>query len=146
MLGGDIKSASEMSIEESAKQERNSVEIDPQCEEKLNLAKDKIVEALLASRPRIGSRFEESMTIEGNTVRIEVQSKELYNEIMLQKSDLQKLFSQQSGARGYIELEVVINEKIKVTRPITLEDRLQYLLSRNDRLAEMLELLGLDAE
>ena len=146
MLGGDIKSASEMSIEESAKQERNSVEIDPQCEEKLNLAKDKIVEALLASRPRIGSRFEESMTIEGNTVRIEVQSKELYNEIMLQKSDLQKLFSQQSGARGYIELEVVINEKIKVSRPITLEDRLQYLLSRNDRLAEMLELLGLDAE
>ena len=146
MLGGDIKSASEMSIEESAKQERNSVEIDPQCEEKLNLAKDKIVEALLASRPRIGSRFEESMTIEGNTVRIEVQSKELYNEIMLQKSDLQKLFSQQSGARGYIELEVIINEKIKVTRPITLEDRLQYLLSRNDRLAEMLELLGLDAE
>ena len=146
MLGGDIKSASEMSIEESAKQERNSVEIDPQCEEKLNLAKDKIVEALLASRPRIGSRFEESMTIEGNTVRIEVQSKELYNEIMLQKSDLQKLFSQQSGARGYIELDVVINEKIKVTRPITLEDRLQYLLSRNDRLAEMLELLGLDAE
>ena len=52
MLDGDIKSASEMSIEESAKQERNSVEIDPQCEEKLNLAKDKIVEALLASRPR----------------------------------------------------------------------------------------------
>jgi hypothetical protein len=59
---------------------------------------------------------------------------------------LQKLFSEESGAKGYIELDVVVNEQKKVSRPITLEDRLQYLLSRNDRLEEMLSVLGLDAE
>jgi DNA polymerase-3 subunit gamma/tau len=86
------------------------------------------------------------MTVEGNVVKIEVQSQELFAEIMQQKSDLQKLFSKLSGAKGYIDLEVIVNEQIKVARPITLEDRLQHLLARNERLSEMLEVLGLDAE
>ena len=146
MLSGDIKTASEALAEEGAAVEHNTITIDPQCQEKLTIAKDRIIERLLASRPRIGSRFEESMTVEGHTVRIEVQSQELFTEIMQQKSDLQKLFSEESGAKGYIELDVVVNEQKKVSRPITLEDRLQYLLSRNDRLEEMLSVLGLDAE
>ena len=146
LLSGGAKTASEISEEESAKAERNEIEIDPQCEEKLNLAKEKIIEALLASRPRIGSRFEESMTVEGNTVKIEVQSQELFNEIMQQKSDIQKLMSSLCGARGYIELEVIVNEQIKASRPITLEDRLKHLITRNERLVEMLDILGLDAE
>lgn len=146
LLSGGAKTASEISEEESAKAERNEIEIDPQCEEKLNLAKEKIIEALLASRPRIGSRFEESMMVEGNTVKIEVQSQELFNEIMQQKSDIQKLMSSLCGARGYIELEVIVNEQIKASRPITLEDRLKHLIMRNERLVEMLDILGLDAE
>jgi DNA polymerase-3 subunit gamma/tau len=146
LLSGGAKTASEISEEESAKAERNEIEIDPQCEEKLNLAKEKIIEALLASRPRIGSRFEESMMVEGNTVKIEVQSQELFNEIMQQKSDIQKLMSSLCGARGYIELEVIVNEQIKASRPITLEDRLKHLITRNERLVEMLDILGLDAE
>jgi DNA polymerase-3 subunit gamma/tau len=146
LLSGGAKTASEESEEESAKAERNTVMVDPQCEEKLNLAKERIIETLLSTRPRIGSRFEESMSVEGNTVKVEVQSQELYNEIMQQKSDLQKLFSSLSKAVGYIELEVIVNEQIKVSRPITLEDRLKHLISRNERLIEMLDVLGLDAE
>ena len=146
LLSGGAKTASEESEEESAKAERNTVTVDPQCEEKLNLAKERIIETLLSTRPRIGSRFEESMSVEGNTVKVEVQSQELYNEIMQQKSDLQKLFSSLSKAVGYIELEVIVNEQIKVSRPITLEDRLKHLISRNERLIEMLDVLGLDAE
>ncbi|MBO5833100.1 MAG: DNA polymerase III subunit gamma/tau [Alistipes sp.] len=146
LLCGGAKTVSEESEEESAKAERNTVTVDPQCEEKLNLAKERIIETLLSTRPRIGSRFEESMSVEGNTVKVEVQSQELYNEIMQQKSDLQKLFSSLSKAVGYIELEVIVNEQIKVSRPITLEDRLKHLISRNERLIEMLDVLGLDAE
>ena len=146
LLSNDNIASTSKDEEKSADAESAEVEVDPQCEEKLTLAREKIIETLLTSRPRIGSRFEESMEIEGNVVRIEVQSKELYTEIMQQKSDIQKLMSAKSGARGYIELEVVVNEQMKVSRPITLEDRLQHLLSRNDRLSEMLEVLGLDAE
>ena len=146
LLNNDNIASTSKDEEKSADAESAEVEVDPQCEEKLTLAREKIIETLLASRPRIGSRFEESMEIEGNVVRIEVQSKELYTEIMQQKSDIQKLMSAKSGAKGYIELEVVVNEQMKVSRPITLEDRLQHLLSRNDRLSEMLEVLGLDAE
>lgn len=146
LLNNDNIASTSKDEEKSAEAESAKVDVDPQCEEKLTLAREKIIETLLASRPRIGSRFEESMEIEGNVVRIEVQSKELYAEIMQQKSDIQKLMSAKSGAKGYIELEVVVNEQMKVSRPITLEDRLQHLLSRNDRLSEMLEVLGLDAE
>ena len=146
LLSNDNIASTSKDEEKSADAESAEVEVDPQCEEKLTLAREKIIETLLSSRPRIGSRFEESMEIEGNVVRIEVQSKELYAEIMQQKSDIQKLMSAKSGAKGYIELEVVVNEQMKVSRPITLEDRLQHLLSRNDRLSEMLEVLGLDAE
>ena len=146
LLSNDNITSTSKDEEKSADAESAEVEVDPQCEEKLTLAREKIIETLLSSRPRIGSRFEESMVIEGNVVRIEVQSKELYTEIMQQKSDIQKLMSAKSGAKGYIELEVVVNEQMKVSRPITLEDRLQHLLSRNDRLSEMLEVLGLDAE
>ena len=147
MLNSDGPINAKSAEEQSEKGEANGgIEIDPQCEERLTLARDKIVEYLLQHRPRIGSRFEESMTVEGNVVKIEVQSQELFAEIMQQKSDLQKLFSKLSGAKGYIDLEVIVNEQIKVARPITLEDRLQHLLSRNERLSEMLEVLGLDAE
>ena len=146
LLSNDNIASTSKDEEKSEEAESAKVEVDPQCEEKLTLAREKIIETLLSSRPRIGSRFEESMEIEGNVVRIEVQSKELYAEIMQQKSDIQKLMSAKSGAKGYIELEVVVNEQMKVSRPITLEDRLQHLLSRNDRLSEMLEVLGLDAE
>ena len=146
LLSNDNIASTSKDEEKSEEAESAKVDVDPQCEEKLTLAREKIIETLLASRPRIGSRFEESMEIEGNVVRIEVQSKELYAEIMQQKSDIQKLMSAKSGAKGYIELEVVVNEQMKVSRPITLEDRLQHLLSRNDRLSEMLEVLGLDAE
>ena len=146
LLSNDNIASTSKDEEKSEEAESAKVDVDPQCEEKLTLAREKIIETLLSSRPRIGSRFEESMEIEGNVVRIEVQSKELYAEIMQQKSDIQKLMSAKSGAKGYIELEVVVNEQMKVSRPITLEDRLQHLLSRNDRLSEMLEVLGLDAE
>ena len=65
---------------------------------------------------------------------------------MLEKSELQKLFASMSGVTGLIEIEVEVNERIKVSRPITLEDRLKHLIGRNERLTEMISALGLDAE
>ena len=51
-----------------------------------------------------------------------------------------------AGINGALELEIVVNEAIKIARPITIEDRLKHLMTKNDRLKEMIEQLVLDAE
>ena len=38
------------------------------------------------------------------------------------------------------------NEKVKVERPITLEERLSHLASKNGNIREMIERLDLDVE
>lgn len=65
---------------------------------------------------------------------------------MHDKVEIQRLIAQLSGAKGLIEIDVAVNEQIKVARPITLEDRLKHLVSRNDRLSDMIERLQLDSE
>ena len=145
VLEGGIKSSAELEAEAHEEAVRMATNIDPMCAEKITAAQDKIVESLLATRPRLGRAFE-SMTVEGNTVRTTVASQALCDEIMLEKSELQKLFASMSGVTGLIEIEVEVNERIKVSRPITLEDRLKHLIGRNERLTEMISVLGLDAE
>ena len=145
VLEGGIKSSAELEAEAHEEAVRMATNIDPMCAEKITAAQDKIIESLLATRPRLGRAFE-SMTVEGNTVRTTVASQALCDEIMLEKSELQKLFASMSGVTGLIEIEVEVNERIKVSRPITLEDRLKHLIGRNERLTEMISVLGLDAE
>jgi hypothetical protein len=41
---------------------------------------------------------------------------------------------------------VIVNEAVRIARPITIEDRLRYLVGKNERLKEMIETLVLDAE
>ena len=140
MLAGDILTAGER-----LEQERTTSNIDPLCEEKISMARDKIIDSLMSTRPRLGRVFE-NMTVEGNVVKATVASQALCDEVMYEKSELQKLFATQSGATGLIEIEITVNERVKVARPITIEDRLRHLIAKNDRLTEMITALGLDAE
>ena len=145
MLAGDILTAGERLEQERQEQERTTSNIDPLCEEKISMARDKIIDSLMSTRPRLGRVFE-NMTIEGNVVKATVASQALCDEVMYEKSELQKLFATQSGATGLIEIEITVNERVKVARPITIEDRLRHLIAKNDRLTEMITALGLDAE
>ena len=108
-------------------------------------AKERIIDVLTKTRYRYGVFFD-GMAVEGNVVRVTVPSEALADDIKRDKSDLQRLFAEQSGAKGLIEIEVVVNERVKIYRPITLEDRLRHLMGKNDRLKEMIESLQLDAE
>ena len=121
------------------------IDIDPACEEKIMLARESIVERLMRERPRIGVAFL-NLEVSGNTVKMAVPSRELHDEIMHDKADLQRIIAEQSKAHGLIEIEVTVNEKIKASRPITLEDRLKHLVAKNERLVEMIERMRLDAE
>ena len=145
MLAGDILTAGECLEQERQEQERTTSNIDPLCEEKISMARDKIIDSLMSTRPRLGRVFE-NMTVEGNVVKATVASQALCDEVMYEKSELQKLFATQSGATGLIEIEITVNERVKVARPITIEDRLRHLIAKNDRLTEMITALGLDAE
>ena len=131
--------------EQEALEARTTSYIDPHCEDKLNFARDKIVEGVTKYRKRLGVIFD-SMTIEGNTITVTVASEGARDEIYHEKSDLQKLIAQASGVKGLIEIAVTVNEQIRVARPITLEDRLRHLVTKNDKLLDMIEKLGLDAE
>ena len=145
LLRSEAKSASEIVSEQEALEARITSHIDPYCEEKLSTARDKIVERVTKYRKRLGVIFD-SMTIEGNTITVTVASEGARDEIYHEKSDLQKLIAQASGVKGLIEIAVTVNEQIRVARPITLEDRLRHLVAKNDKLLDMIEKLGLDAE
>ena len=145
LLRSEAKSASEIVSEQEALEARTTSYIDPHCEEKLSTARDKIVESVTKYRKRLGVIFD-SMTIEGNTITVTVASEGARDEIYHDKSDLQKLIAQASGVKGLVEIAVTVNEQIRVARPITLEDRLRHLVTKNDKLLDMIEKLGLDAE
>ena len=145
LLRSEAKSASEIASEQEALEARITSYIDPHCEDKLNFARDKIVESVTKYRKRLGVIFD-SMTIEGNTITVTVASEGARDEIYHDKSDLQRLIAQASGVKGLVEIAVTVNEQIRVARPITLEDRLRHLVTKNDKLLDMIEKLGLDAE
>lgn len=143
LLNGDALTATEQAAIEAAKGEE--VYVDPACEEKITLAKDSIVERIRRERPRIGVAFL-NLEVHGNVVKMAVPSRELHDEIMHDKADLQRIIAEQGKVKGLIEIEVEVNEQIKSSRPITLEDRLKHLVAKNERLVQMIEVLKLDTE
>ena len=143
LLGGNAKTATEIAAEEIARKAEES--FDPRAEEKISLAKDKMVDALMQSRRRFVEVFQ-SMKVDGHEVTFTVASQELYTEIMRDKSEWQQFIAKHSGAVGLIEIQVIVNEQIRIARPITLEDRLRHMVKKNERITEMIERLALDAE
>ena len=143
LLNGDALTATEQAAIEAAKGEE--VYVDPACEEKITLAKDSIVERIRRERPRIGVAFL-NLEVHGNVVKMAVPSRELHDEIMHDKADLQRIIAEQGKVKGLIEIEVEVNEQIKSSRPITLEDRLKHLVAKNERLVDMIERMKLDTE
>ena len=145
MVNGGAKTASERVLEEAAAEAVHQSTIDPDSAEKLESARQKIEADLGVSRPRFRKIFSE-MRIKENTVTVTVPSQELCEDILRDKREWQGYLAKMAEVDGYIEIEVVVNEKIKVARPITIEDRLKHLVAKNAKLTEMIERLNLDAE
>ena len=118
---------------------------DPDCEQKLASIKTKFVEILSKGRMRYVPVFE-TMVVKERTIQVTVPSKELFEELMRDKLEWLKEIQKLAGVSCGLEMEVVINEAVRVARPITIEDRLRHMVTKNDRLKEMIELLVLDAE
>ena len=50
------------------------------------------------------------------------------------------------GINGMLELDVAVNEQIKASKPIKLEDRVKYMTEKNPLLTELRRALDLEVE
>ena len=142
--GGALTATEQVEAEEMASRSLRS-NIDPDAERKLMAAREAIEQELSTTRPRYRATFS-NMKVEGNKVTVIVPSQAFGEDIERNKHEWQKFLARHSGVFGLIELDVVVNEKVKVERPITLEERLSHLASKNGNIREMIERLDLDVE
>ena len=131
---------------ESEKAARTTdVVIDPASESKLTKARDEILKLIRERRPRFVQVFEE-MRFQGNTISVSVPTSELREEILRSKTAMLMRIAQLAGINGALELEVNVNEEIRASRPIKLEDRVKYMTDKNPLLTEFRKALDLEVE
>ena len=125
--------------------EPETVRIDPDCAEKLEHARGRILNLIKEKRPRFVPAFE-LMTFRGNTISVSVPTTELREEILRSKTGMLMRIAELAGIEGMIELEVTVNEEIRAARPIKLEDRVRYITEKNPLVAELRKALDLEVE
>ena len=134
-------------VEQAEEQKKSAEEvyIDPQSEWKLNNHRKEVVESILQERPRFVVAFE-SMQIEGHVIKLEVPSHTLYEEIMRSKTEILMQMARTAGVEGMLDMQIVVNEQIKASRPIKLEDRIHFMTEKNPLLLELKKALEMEYE
>ena len=125
--------------------EPETVRIDPDCAEKLEHARSRILNLIKEKRPRFVPAFE-LMTFRDNTISVSVPTTELREEILRSKTGMLMRIAELAGIEGMIELEVAVNEEIRAARPIKLEDRVRYITEKNPLVAELRKALAVEVE
>ena len=125
--------------------EPETVRIDPDCAEKLEHARGRILNLIKEKRPRFVPAFE-LMTFRDNTISVSVPTTELREGILRSKTGMLMRIAELAGIEGMIELEVTVNEEIRAARPIKLEDRVRYITEKNPLVAELRKALDLEVE
>jgi len=141
VMGGGATTAKQS----EAKREERQPDVDPQTEAKLTAARGAILEMLQTTRPRFWSVFEQ-MTVRGNRIGVSVPSHALAEELQRCRTEVLMQIAQKAGVKGYIELDVTVNETFQAARPIRLEDRVKFLMEKNPLLQKLRKELELEAE
>ena len=133
-------------VESQAKKEDvKESEYDEQCAEKIAANREQVLKSILHERPRFVTAFE-AMTFNGHTISVEVPTKALYEEIMRSKTEILLMIVRSAGIKGMIDLEVVVNEQVKASRPIKLEDRIQYMTQKSPLILKLKKELDMEYE
>ena len=131
--------------EEQKKEEEVPTNFDPQSEQKILARRSAVIEAILTERPRFVVAFEK-MSVSGHTITVEVPSQTLYEEIMRSKTEVLLAIARTADVTGSLELEVKVNEQIKASRPIKLEDRIKHITEKNPLVLELKKELDMEYE
>ena len=142
-----MDSTKEPTIEKPKQEEKKVTQtsFDPQSEQKIAERRGAVIEAILRERPRFVVAFE-NMTVDAHTITVEVPSQTLYEEIMRSKTEVLLIIARTAGITGSLELEVKVNEQIKVSRPIKLEDRIKHMTEKNPLVLELKKELDMEYE
>ena len=143
MRGVATASQSDEGEEQSTSNEQ--VVIDARSEAKVNAVKERVIKDILQERPRFVVAFE-NMQVDGHRIKVEVPTTQLYEEIMRSKTEILMQIAQTAGVTGMLELVIKINEQIRASRPIKLEDRIKFMTERNENILELKRLLDMDYE
>lgn len=118
---------------------------DERCAEKISINRKEVINSILEERPRFVTAFE-AMKVEGHTITVEVPTKALFEEIMRSKTEILLSIARTAKIEGMIELNVVVNEQIKASRPIKLEDRIQYMTQKSPLILKLKQELDMEYE
>ena len=136
----DTKEKPEEEVKEQIK-----TSFDPHSEQKIEERRRAVIEAILAERPRFVVAFE-TMAVQGHTIKVEVPSHTLYEEIMRSKTEILLTIARTAGVDGTLDLEVKVNEQIRAARPIKLEDRIKHMTEKNPMVLELKKALDMEYE
>ena len=120
-------------------------DVDPESESKIERCRDRIIHDISEERPRFVVAFE-SMRVAGNVITVEVPSSTLCEEILRAKTEILLFVARTAGVMGRLDLKVRVNEAVKASRPIKLEDRIRYMTEKNAALLELKKALDMDYE
>ena len=120
-------------------------DIDPESESKIERCCDRIIHGISEERPRFVVAFE-SMRVAGNVISVEVPSSTLCEEILRAKTEILLFVARTAGVMGRLDLKVRVNEAVKASRPIKLEDRIRYMTEKNAALLELKKALDMEYE
>ena len=120
-------------------------DVDPESESKIERCRDRIIHGISEERPRFVVAFE-SMRVAGNVIYVEVPSSTLCEEILRAKTEILLFVARTAGVTGRLDLKVRVNEAVKASRPIKLEDRIRYMTEKNAALLELKKALDMEYE
>ena len=126
------------------KEVKRAVEsIDPRSAEKLWSSRQKIVDFINDRRPRFIFAFE-TMTFEGNTIRLNVPSEAMKDDIEQSSVELLTNIAAISGVTGTLAFDIKVVADNRPMRPVKLEDRIRHIEQKNPLVAELKKALDME--
>ena len=127
ILGGSLRDIMEKAS--SPAESRGGVlggEMDPDSENKLFRAKEKIVACLSKERVRIAAVFE-SIDFRDNKLLLVVPTEGLRAELIDMRFDILKTVAEVAGINGALEMVIEVKEVEYKLKPVKLEDRIEHM-------------------
>ncbi len=146
VVGGSIASLlNKVSNPTDSEGKSATIVIDPESEAKMLKVKEAIVKQMCAERPRFVSAFE-SISFEGNMVKLAVPSEALKDELIGERFWILKSIAEMAEVKGSLDMFIEIKEMNFKLKPIKLEDRVAHIRKVMPEFDYMQKALDMDVE